>query len=65
MAVGDFNGDGRLDIAVANEGSNTVSIFLGNGLGGFATAVTYSTGGTNPNPWRSAISMATAISTSR
>ena len=48
MAVGDFNGDGKLDIAVANEGSNTVSIFLGNGLGGFATAVTYSTGGTEP-----------------
>jgi len=35
VAVGDFNGDSRLDLAVANNGSNTVSILLGNGSGGF------------------------------
>jgi hypothetical protein len=29
VAVGDFNGDGRLDLAVANSGSNTISILLG------------------------------------
>lgn len=29
VAVGDFNNDGKQDIAVANEGSNTVSIRLG------------------------------------
>ena len=29
MAVGDFNGDGKLDLAVANAGSGTVSILLG------------------------------------
>ena len=29
VAVGDFNGDGKLDLAVANEGSNNVSILLG------------------------------------
>ena len=30
-AVGDFNGDGKADLAVVNEGANTVSILLGNG----------------------------------
>jgi hypothetical protein len=33
--VGDFNGDGQPDLAVANYFSNTVSIRLGNGAGGF------------------------------
>ena len=37
-AVGDFNGDGKLDLAVSNFGSNNVSILLGNGMGGFAAA---------------------------
>ena len=34
--AGDFNGDGRLDLAVANTGSNDVSVLLGNGDGTFA-----------------------------
>src|SRR5207247_11120862 len=33
IAAGDLNGDGKLDLAVANHFS--VSIYLGNGLGGF------------------------------
>lgn len=37
VAVGEFNGDGKLDLAVANEGGG-VTILLGNGLGGFREA---------------------------
>lgn len=37
-AVGDFNGDGILDLAVTNYGSGTVSILLGNGDGTFTPA---------------------------
>ena len=33
IAVGDFNGDGKLDLAVANSGNSTVSVLLGNGNG--------------------------------
>lgn len=35
LAVADFNGDGNLDIAVANTISNTISVLLGNGDGTF------------------------------
>ncbi len=38
VAVGDFNDDGNLDLAVANGGSNTVTILLGNGDGTFTPA---------------------------
>jgi FG-GAP-like repeat len=41
--VGDFNGDTKLDLAVANGGS-TVSVLLGNGNGTFQTHVDYGTG---------------------
>lgn len=37
IAAGDFNGDGYSDLAVANEGDNTVSILLNNGSGSFTT----------------------------
>jgi hypothetical protein len=47
-AVGDFNGDGKLDLAVANEGSNNVSILLGKGDGTFQAAVDYGAG-SNPS----------------
>ncbi len=36
VAVGDFNNDGKQDIAAANFNANTVSIRLGDGLGGFS-----------------------------
>lgn len=40
VAAGDFNGDGKLDLAVTDELENTVTIFLGDGNGGFAIAPT-------------------------
>src|SRR5438128_1029981 len=36
VAIADLDGDGRLDLAVANFGSASVSALLGNGSGGFA-----------------------------
>jgi hypothetical protein len=45
LAVADFNGDGRPDVAVPNETDpGTVSVLLGNGDGTFQPAVKYSTG---------------------
>jgi hypothetical protein len=38
LAVADFNGDGVADLAVSNEGDNTVSVLLGNGDGTFTQA---------------------------
>src|SRR5713226_4581177 len=35
VLVADFNGDGNPDFAVANKGDNTISIFKGDGQGGF------------------------------
>jgi FG-GAP-like repeat/FG-GAP repeat len=45
MAVGDFNGDGKLDLVVANENSDTVSVLFGNGDGTFQAKVDYGTAG--------------------
>jgi hypothetical protein len=36
VAVGDFNGDGKLDVAVAEQLTTTVTVLLGNGDGTFA-----------------------------
>ncbi len=41
IAVGDFNGDGHKDMAVANNGAGTVSILLGRGDGTFLRRVNY------------------------
>ena len=47
VAVADVNGDGKLDIVVANANSNTVGVLLGNGDGTFQVAVAYGSGGYN------------------
>lgn len=40
MALGDFNGDGKLDFAVVNGSNKTLTGFLGNGDGTFHAAAT-------------------------
>src|SRR5205814_31546 len=44
VAVGDFNLDGKPDLAVVNQFSNTVSVFINDGAGAFAAKVDYPTG---------------------
>jgi hypothetical protein len=46
--AGDFDGDGNLDVAAANESGNNVTILLGNGDGTFAPHVDYPTGAAFP-----------------
>jgi hypothetical protein len=48
IAVGDFNNDGKQDLAILNGSSATVSIRLGDGAGNFNGTTTVSTGST-PN----------------
>jgi uncharacterized repeat protein (TIGR01451 family) len=48
VVVGDFNGDGKQDLAVLNTTSNTVSLLLGNGDGSFQTAKNFNCGN-NPS----------------
>lgn len=59
VAVGDLNGDGKLDLAVANTGvgcfsscpAGLVGVLLGNGDGTFKKAKTYATGGFDAIGW--------------
>lgn len=44
ITVEDFNRDGNLDLAVANSGSKTISVLLGNGDGTFQASVDYEAG---------------------
>ena len=43
LTVGDFNRDGRPDIAAPSWDENSVSVLLGDGKGGFAAKVDYAT----------------------
>ena len=43
VAVGDFNGDGKLDIAAIDPADDVLQIFLGNGDGTFSIGGTYPT----------------------
>jgi len=56
VAIGDLDGDGNLDMAVANSGyeDNNVSVLLGNGDGTFQEPVNYWTGDES-SPWSVAI----------
>jgi sugar lactone lactonase YvrE len=50
IVTGDFNGDGRLDLATADFGENTVMLLLGNGDGTFVPAANSPfTVGNNPS----------------
>jgi uncharacterized repeat protein (TIGR01451 family) len=44
FVTGDFNGDGKIDLAVANSNAGTVSILLGNGNGTFTAQPTVNAG---------------------
>src|SRR5262249_46664401 len=46
VAIGDFNGDGQLDLVTANIGGNTVAVLLGDASapGTFQMAVSYAVG---------------------
>jgi len=48
VAAADFNADGKVDFAVANFGSNNVSVYLNSGTGAFGAPVNYAAG-TNPS----------------
>ncbi|CAF1535782.1 unnamed protein product [Rotaria sordida] len=48
IAVGDFNGDREVDIAVANDGTKHVDMMLGNGQGKFAIQTSYEIGFDTP-----------------
>lgn len=57
VAMGDFNGDGIVDLVMDN-GSNNVSVQLGTGSGNFAAAVNTASG-RSPPPWPWGTSTAT------
>jgi hypothetical protein len=46
LAIADVDGDGKLDLVVANSGTDSVGIYLGNGSGGFDAAQTITVGST-------------------
>jgi uncharacterized repeat protein (TIGR01451 family) len=49
VVTGDFNRDGKMDIAVANSGSGNLSILLGNGDGTFQAAQNFDSGMAQPS----------------
>lgn len=45
VKIADLNGDGHPDLAVANDGTNTVSVLSGDGTGSFGPKTDYTIGG--------------------
>jgi len=52
VAIGDFNGDGKPDLVVADYLYDTVGVLLNTGNGAFAAPVTYAVG---QSPWALAV----------
>src|SRR5689334_4483004 len=44
VAIGDLNKDGHPDVVTANQGSNTITVYLGNGSGGLGSRADYVVG---------------------
>src|SRR5438045_5759293 len=66
IVVRDFNGDGKADLALANDDAPDakVSVLLGNGDGSFQPVRYFSVGGMESESLAAAMSTATARSTS-
>ncbi len=54
VVIGDFNNDNRFDIAVANSGTDSIGVLLGQGNGIFANPLTYMIG-TDSTPYSIAV----------
>lgn len=44
IAIGDFTGDGKADLVVANESRDSIALFTGNGAGAFSAPTFFSVG---------------------
>ncbi|MBD1209779.1 MAG: VCBS repeat-containing protein [Ignavibacteria bacterium] len=53
VVVGDYNGDGALDLVTSNELSNSISVLIGNNTGAFSPAANFVTGA-GPRSWSAA-----------
>jgi hypothetical protein len=58
VVQGDFNADGKMDVAISNGGDNTIYVYLGNGDGTFAVPEVLYTSGQSP-AWLAAAQLKT------